>query len=280
VIGEALRVLVSPALLVMSDPTRTPPVLIVAAVAGGVLAWRAGERVLVGFLVGWLLLFVGAHAVVVQESMEPRYHLHLVVPFLLLGALAILHVKPAWLQGRRARIGAGVAAASLLFAPLLHVAFIRDTGYTEMREYELVRAVRDEIPEGCTVVEYVGGAPGEEGGGSRMARIGWYATPGRAERFAVVQVHRHGHTTPETRGIDELALHPPECLYLYEGLACATAEPNERHACDELRARLDVETVREASAPVRLYDSAVDRERVLDPAGEVTFRLGRARSAR
>jgi len=274
---DAAEVLLSPRLLVLSDPFRTPPALIAAALAGAALAWRAGERVLVAFLAGWFLLFVVAHAVVVQESMEPRYHLHLVVPFLLLGALALVHAGPAWWQTRRARLALGLAGASLLAAPLVHRGFIEDIGYTEMVEYDFVRSARDAIPAGCTVLEYVGGVPGEEGGGSRMERIGSYATPGRSERFSVVRVHLHGRTTPETRSLDALAERPPSCLYLYEGLACATAsDPDERHACDALRTRFRAETVRERSTPVRLYDAAVDREHVLDPAGRVTFRLARA----
>jgi hypothetical protein len=274
---DAVEVLLSPRLLVLSDPFRTPPLLIAAALAGAVLAWRAGARVLVAFLAGWFLFFVVAHAVVIQESMEPRYHLHLVVPFLLLGALAVVHAERTWWQGRRGRLAACLAGASLLAAPLLHRGFIEDTGYTEMVEYDFVRSLRDEIPAGCTVIEYVGGLPGEEGGGSRMERIGWYATPGRSERFSVVRVHLHGRTTPETRSLEALAERPPACLYLYEGLACATAAgPDERHACDALRTRFHAETVRARSSPVRLYDTAVDRERVLEPGGRVTFRLARA----
>src|SRR5690606_30332653 len=51
-----LDVLLDPRLLVLTDPTRTPLALLLLAGMGGVLAWRAGERALVLFLVGWLVL--------------------------------------------------------------------------------------------------------------------------------------------------------------------------------------------------------------------------------
>lgn len=277
-LGDTLAVLRSPSLLVMSDPTRTPPALLGLAVLGAVLGWRAGARRLVAFLVAWFFLFVVLHAVVIQESMQPRYHLHLVVPFLLLGAAAVAYAPAAWRAHRAAWAVAALAAASLLAAPVAHAAFIRDDGYTEQREYAFVRSLRDEVPESCTLVEYVGGHRGEEGGGSRFQRIGWYATPGREWRYSVVQVHRGGQTTPGTPTLDDLAERSPACLYVYEGLACATeSDPAERHVCAALRERFRAEVLHELTVPVRLYDAAVDPDHVARTSPEVSFRLSRAR---
>lgn len=272
---SVVEVVLSPRLLVLSDPTRTPPALIALAIAGGTIAWRAGERRLVAFLAGWLALFVVAHAVVVQESMQPRYHLHLVVPFLLLGALAVAHGKAEWLRDRRRRTIAGVALASIALAPWLHGTFVGDVGYTELGEYAFVRDARDVVPEDCTVLEYVGGEPGVMGAGSRFERIGELASPHRELRFDVVPVYAGGRTSEDDPSLEVLAASPPACLYVYDGLACSIARDAEHHACAALRDRFGAETVREASLPVRLYDEASDPNHALAGADEIVIRLSR-----
>ena len=249
--------LARPSLLVLSDPTRTPPALILAAIVGGALAWRAGERRLVAFLVLWLLLFVVLHAVVVQETMQPRYHLHLLVPFLLLGALAVRHA--AW-DDRRVRWGAAGLAASMALAPWIHRGFIEDVDYAEQREHAFVRAARDRVPEGCTVLEVVDDDPDAEVVSSRFARIGAYAAARPRSRFEVVPLT--ASSAPPS--IDA------SCVYFYEGLACATAA--DMHACGALRDRLGAEIEHERRGPARLYDEANGPLRA-----PVVFRLSRVR---
>ncbi len=249
-LANVLRVLTSPRLLLLDDPTRTPLPLIVLAPLGAVLAWRAGERVLVAFLGGWLLLFVVAHAVVVQESMQPRYHLHLVVPFLLLAAGAVTRLAPKhrrWLW---------LAAALTVVSPWLLRDFVQDADYTEVREYAFVRATRGSVPFGCTVLEYAGTAP--TGGDLRFARIGTLATPDGRSKFRVVGVFAGGHTGHGDPSLDDLLRDPPRCLALYEGLACSTSLPSgQTYApeCLALRERLHAVPLRRESVRARLYDS-------------------------
>lgn len=257
VLLRAAEVLARPSLLVLSDPTRTPPALILAAIVGGALAWRAGERRLVAFLALWLLLFVVLHAVVVQETMQPRYHLHLLVPFLLLGALAVRHA--AW-DDRRVRWGAAGLAASMALAPWIHRGFIEDVDYAEQHEHAFVRAARDRVPEGCTVLEVVDDDPDAEVVSSRFARIGAYAAARPRSRFEVVPLT--ASSAPPS--IDA------SCVYLYEGLACATAA--DMHACGALRDRLGAVVEHERRGPARLYDEANGPLRV-----PVVFRLSRVR---
>lgn len=265
------RVLVSPRLMVIDDPTRTPLPLLVLAPVGAVLAWRAGERTLVLFLVGWLLLFVVAHAVVVQEAMQPRYHLHLVVPFLLLGASAVTRLtakQRPWLW---------LAAGLTLVSPWLLRGFIQDTDYVEVREYAFVHEARAQIPAGCTVLEYAGttAAPVD----LRFARIGALASPDRRSLFEVIGVLADGHTRRGERSLDDLERAPPRCLYLYEGLACsASLAPGVAYApeCLALRRRFHAAPVLQTSVRNRMYDWRSAGERPLRVA-RVPFRLSRAR---
>lgn len=254
--GSVVGVLFSPRLLVIDDPMRTPPVLIALAVVGGVLTWRAGERRLVLFLGGWLLLFVIAHAVVVQETMQPRYHLHLVVPFLLFAACAVTRLAPryrSWLAG---------AAALMVASPWIHRAFVEDVDYAEMHEHRLVDRASELVPEGCTVLEYT--AAPYEVDELRFSRIGaLVGDDSRSQRFRAVGVFADGRTQPTEPTLDAILREPPSCLYLYEGLACFRDRMEgevQARACTGLRQRigqrLPLEPVLGASVPARFYDSA------------------------
>ncbi|MDC3962283.1 hypothetical protein [Polyangium jinanense] len=268
------RAFLVPKLFVLTDPAVTPPVLVVLAVAGAILGYRAGERRLVVFLLGWIAIFTIAHAFVMEETMRPRYHLHLVVPFLFLGAIAV-----SWLWQRR-RMGVYVACGALLVAPLLHRGWIQDIGYTEMREHAFVQKAREIVPEGCTVIEYAGAdAQAKE---LRFARIGARARRDRgSDRYRVVPAFAPG-VSPEVKiekPLEELLRDPPACLYLYEGLPCwSQKNADEAYAgmCSELRQTLDAEVVMQGEVPLVMYD------RQNTPPGRrdgpnVTFWLSRAR---
>lgn len=269
------RAVLVPKLFVLTDPAVTPPVLVVLAVAGAILGYRAGERRLVLFLLGWLAIFTITHAFVMEETMRPRYHLHLVVPFLLLGASAV-----PWLWKRK-RAGVFVACGALLAAPLLHRGWIEDVGFTEMREHAFVQKARDLVPEGCTVIEYAGAdAQAKE---LRFARIGERAgvRDRGKDRYRVVPAFAPG-VSPEVKiekPLEELLRDPPACLYLYEGLPCwSQKNADEAYAstCSELRQTLDAEVVMQSEVPLVIYD----RQNM--PPGRrdgpnVTFWLSRAR---
>lgn len=270
-LSGTLDVLLDPKLLVLTDPTRTPLALILLAGMGGAIGWRRGERALVVFLAGWLLLFVALHAFVVQEAMQPRYHLHLVVPFLLLGAIAVPHLFARW--GRWMWGVSGVVALS----PWVHEPFVRDVGYAEMHEYAFVRSARDRVPEGCTVLEFTGSPYAIDE--LRFSRIGALAAGDRLQRFRPVAVFADGRTRPSEVSLESLFHDPPSCLYFYEGLACTTfAGRGESYAgtCTELRRRLRAQTVLEARAPPRFYDSN-NQPRHGPAPPYVPFRLSRAR---
>ncbi len=267
-------VIVSPRLLVLGDPTRTPPALIALAVVGAVLTWRKGERRLVLFLGGWLLLFVLAHAVVVQETMQPRYHLHLVVPFVLFAACAVTRLAPryrSWL----------VAAAALMVAsPWIHRAFIEDVDYAELHEYQLVHRASELVPEGCTVLEYSAGP--YELDDLRFSRIGALVGDSRAQRFRAVGVLADGRTQPSEPSLDAILREPPSCLYLYEGLACFRDRIEgelQARACTGLRQRIaerrSLEPVLGASVRARLYDAANDGPRPAPPDTRIPLGLWR-----
>jgi hypothetical protein len=270
-LGNIFRVLVSPELMVIDDPTRTPFPVLLLAILGGVLTWRGGERRLVLFLAGWLLLFLAAHAFVVQASMQPRYHLHLVVPFLLLGACAVPRLAARW------RPWLWVAAGLILVAPWLHRGFIQDQSYTEMAELAMVREARDLVPEGCTVLEYTRSP--REVNELRFSRIGAHASPARTERFHAIGVFPDGEVTPGEPALDGLLREPPACLYFYEGLACSIRlEPGQTYAkqCTDLRERLQAEPILQTAAEVKLYDTGSALGRPLE-VERVWFRLSRAR---
>lgn len=270
-IGRTLHVLAAPRLLVLTDPSKTPPLLLLLAVTGGVLAWRAGERRLVLFLCGWLLLFVVFHAFVVQETMQPRYHLHLVVPFLLLAASSVARVPD------RFRRWVPAMAIVLAASPILHHRFVTDLEYAEMREYDLVRRARDLVPEGCTVLELT--TSPYEVDDLRFSRIGALAGRDRLHRFDAIGVFPGGRTGPGQRTLEELEASPPSCLYVYEGLACTAARAHgESYArdCVALRRRFRAETVLEARAPARAYDSGSLGRAPLS-VSELPLRLSRAR---
>jgi len=271
-LGKLLAVLLSPRLMVMTDPTRTPFVLIVLAVLGGVLTWRKGERRLVGYLLAWLLLFVGAHAVVVQDSMQPRYHMHLVVPFLLLGASAVTRIEA------RHRRWLWAAGAFMLVAPWLHRGFVQDIDYTELREYEFVHRARAIVPAECTVIEYTGGENRRDDE-LRFSRIGVIAGPAALHKFKAIGVFPDGRPAEGQPSIDVLLRDPPDCLYFYEGLACSAwraRDENYAAQCLALRQRLNAVPVMQASARVRLYDAHSEGPRPLQVT-RVPFRLSRAR---
>lgn len=272
-LARSFVVLVTPSFNVLIDPTRTPPALIVLAVAGGVLLWRAGDKRTVVFLVGWLFLFLSTHSVVLTQTMQPRYHLHLVVPFLLLAASAVPLAAPRW------RPWLWAAAASIALAPWIHIGFVRDIGYAEMHEYLFVRRMRDVVPEGCTIVEIL---PDEHLGERRFERIGALVGADRHARFRTLVVTPEGHAPPDGPSLDDVLADPPGCIYLYEGLGCTIAGRPERpyaEGCQALRRRLGARPVASATAPAAFYDTNNA------PAGEprlesIPFRLSVVRSER
>lgn len=224
---SALGVLVSGSHNTLFNPRFTPPGLSLLALLGVYeLARRRRLRLLV-YLSCWLLGFLVAHSYVVPREpvMQTRYHLHLVTPFLLLAA-AGLDAVWGWLArlGDARRLAAvGLLALYLAASPLLHLRYVRDVEFNELREWLFVHELREQIEPGCVVLEHTG-----MGTDSRMERVGAYIEAGvPRQRFTHISLARDD----EGRELSDEALaaltDPPECLYLLQALPCFSAKPDE-----------------------------------------------------
>jgi hypothetical protein len=241
------------------QPLATAPALVVLAVVGATWVWRRGERRLASFLAGWLALFFLAHGYVTVPEMQPRYHLHLLVPFLLLasvGGVALLRARRGWFA---------LAAATVAIAPLVSLGWIRDQSYVEQREYAFVRQSRELIAEGCTVVEFAG--PSDKPHDVRFERIGLRLGGPSSKRFRVLTPHGQraadGTTTLDAESLDALQS-PGSCTYVYEGLGCwgqRAPDPAYAAECTAMLAVSPLETVLDERVPAKLYDTATIPQR-------------------
>lgn len=161
---NAGRIFFNTQLNTLVNPWIMPPVITVLAVLGVVSLVRRGDRPRAIFLVCWLLGFFLVHSFVYpyHPAMQARYHMNLVSPLVLLAAAATPIVL-AWPALPRYALAAYLAAV-----PLLHRDFIGDTRFNEMREFAFLRSLRNQIPAGCTVLEYRG-TPGDGDGQNQFA---------------------------------------------------------------------------------------------------------------
>jgi len=236
-------------------PWITPPGLLALVLAGAWWSTRTAGRLREQgtFLAAWLLLFYVAHAYVLPQSlaMQARYHLHLVVPFAMLAALAAsrLYVR------RRALfwIGAAYVAAS----PLIHADFIRDVAFDDQNEYAFVRSAAEAVEPACTVLEYTGEGPFDVD--VRFDRAG-ALLDGRVERrlFASIAIGpAPGSTSPLSERALEILESPPPCLYYYEGLFCYGRKERDEPLARACAAMHRVARLRELQAQRfthRVYD--------------------------
>ncbi len=253
---NGLVTFLSPAKNTLLYPWITPPGVMLLALGG---AWtsthrRGPERDRAVFLMGWLLLFFVAHAYVVPRAiaMQARYHLHLVVPFVMLAAMAM-----AKLYTRRRAIF-WLTFVYVLSIPLLHRGFIEDVAFDDMREYAFVRSAAHDVPVGCTVMEYTGA--GDFDADVRFDRAGEVLEDGAERRlYAAVPIGAAvpGGGSELTAAARDLLAEPPECLYYYEGLFCyGRKEPGEpiAGACAEMHRAAHLEEVTRTRFEHRLYD--------------------------
>lgn len=242
-------------------PLVTPPALLVLAALGYRWLTQRGEARLAVFLLGWLGIFFIAHAYVVSTPMQPRYHLHLLVPFTLLASTAVVE---AFRRSRRLFV---VTAVSVALAPWISFGWIRDIGYSDTLEYSFVRQARDMIPEGCTVIEYVGPDPGMDHD-SRFKRVGHRLAGAQyGERFSTVLARLESSDTDDQKVLpldarDALARGQDACVYVYEGLGCWGQKRTDEAYAPACQAMVDaapLETVMEEWIPYRPYDGNVTR---------------------
>lgn len=254
---SALGVLFSVRFNAILNPAITPPGLLLLALLG---AWDLGRRRrwrLLGYLLAWMLAFlvVSAYVVPREPLMQARYHLHLVTPFLLLCAVGVdagLR-KSAQLGAMRQRVVVGIVATYLAASPLLHSRFIRDVEFNEMREWQFVHELRQQIEPGCVVLEHTG-----MGTDSRMERVGAYIEAGMPrQRFTHVSLA----SDDEGQQLSDEALaaltDPPECLYLLQALPCFSAKRDEQWiapVCHDAIGWLVHEEVARVGFESRVYD--------------------------
>lgn len=238
-------------------PLVTPPALLLLAFLGVRWLRERKETRLAVFLVGWLAMFFIAHGYVVSAPMQPRYHLHLLVPFTLLASTAVVEAY------RRSRRGFVVAAISIAIAPWLGKGWIQDVGYSDVREYAFVKEARDIIPEGCTVLEYVSNEP-ERDHDSRFKRISnRLIDKTYGERFSTVMARTsidEGTATLDPLSRELLSRDSNACVYIYEGLNCWGQKSQEEAyapTCSALLQSAPLETVMEERIPFRPYDDNV-----------------------
>lgn len=257
-------VLVSPELNLLLQPAFTPPVLVVAAGIGVWALFRRGQRRLASFLIVWLTAFFVAHAYVVDAAMQPRYHLHLLVPTLLLGAMGAREIA------RQSRAAIALLCAVLLVAPLFARRAIAETAFADTREYAFVRSVRDTVSEDCVVIEYVGD---ENARDARFGRVGVRAGASTHQRFRSVAVTRADG--PDAL-VDAVRRENDGCVFVYEGLPCWGGKgPGEPYApaCAALDS-VPLEAVAEEQVPARVYERRV-LEGLSPGAGSLRLRLRR-----
>lgn len=236
-------------------PRVTPLGLTALSAVGMAVLWRRGEPIKALFLLAWLLGFYLSLGFVLSPitDMQARYHLHLVEPFVQLSAVGLVAVL-SW------RRWAGVALAAYTAAsPLVHIGFVRDVGFSLPAEFTFLTTLRERIPQGCTVLEFMGPDPGMPGDPLHLARIAEAVQEGeRGFRWKILSTGAlNGQASPIREEIVELLRDPPACLYLYEGMRCYTEKAFDvpfAPACEALRSELDLELVVEDVIPNRVYD--------------------------
>ncbi|MDP3214428.1 MAG: hypothetical protein Q8S73_10015 [Deltaproteobacteria bacterium] len=269
---------IDPAMNTLINPHATPPGLVVMVAVGAVVLWRRGDRGRTLFLFAWILGLFMVHSYVrpTEPMMQARYHLNITTPFVLLAAAS----TPALL--RLPRFVPWLLAAYLAASPLIHLRFIRDTDFNEMREFDFLRAQRGRIPPRCTVLEFAPEFGLDRVGytfGLRLRRIGerehsdgmispqWNVV--NSGRLAAPSTDPEAHETlsPEA---ERILAAPPDCLYVYEGLSCQSHRPASTPiapVCAALRERLDLRPVAATTFPSRMYDEVNAGRVVTAPNG-------------
>jgi hypothetical protein len=249
---------------VLLNPEFTPPGLTLLAVIGGVDLWRRRRRWLLAFLVMWLLGVLTAHAYVTPGTpyMQARYHLQLLLPFMLLIACGVEaghrwlleNRERKWLAGRRSDVVRVSVVAYVLASPLIHSHGIRNVAFNDMREWQFVHDLREQIPAECTILEYTGVRAG-----ARFERVGASIERGvERPRWQVVEMVTPDEGAPEISDeVRALLEDPPECFYWYEGLPCFAYKTREQHkapACHAIEGFVALEEVARTSFESEPYD--------------------------
>ena len=272
-IADGFGVLMSLTENIVVNPSITPPLLVVAAAIGMWGGWKSGKTRLVLFLAGWYLVFIFTHAYVrsTLPAMQARYHLHVVVPFVMAAALGLEYVFCRW--RRLGMLAAGILAVS----PLVHAHFVTDRAFNDMVEYEFVRRMSQTIGDDCRVLEF-------SSSDAHEVRFAFFANEvgadGSRPRFEV-QAIPYSADIEETHEVFLEALDSsPSCVYLSLGLPCWGEDgwgDSIAPVCEMLATAAPFEQVASESFKNRRYDLNV-APRIVDPEVELSIQLYRLRS--
>lgn len=268
---NALRGLARPDFNTLLHPGITPPLCLALCLGGLAALWRDGRGRLAAFLVTWAAIFYVANAVIIPNAveMQSRYHLHLAAPFALAagyGARALVDLAAArWPRGGALGVTA-LLGAYLALVPWLHRAYERRVDFSDLREYDFVRAARARVPRGCTVLEHnAPDAPYD----LRFGRMGRVLDRGelRSDYHPVLitapfAAGGRDPADPLVPAVRALLNDPPECLMFYQGLPCAGVKrPGEpiAPACAALRDAAPMDLVARARFASRPYDENVSQ---------------------
>ncbi len=261
----------------------TPPACLALA-AVGLYTLTEGPRARLGaFLIAWMALFYTANSVIVPltPEMQSRYHLHLAAPFVLAAGVGLCALLDAAARRapRTARPLAAAAALLLAATPWMHRGYERRADFNDQREYDFVRAARDRIPRGCTVLEHL---DPDDRHALRFDRMGTVLDRGRRlQDFRAMRATR-APLQPEHPLSDEALAtlaDPPDCLVVYLGLPCFGAkEPGEpvAPACAALRAAAPMDLVAHTRFASRPYDENASQG-IMHQAVDVDLALYRVR---
>ncbi len=251
--------------------------------------WTGGKRTIAVYLLGWFIAFFVTHAYIFpfRATMMARYHLHLVVPTILMAAAALPRVL------RLGTVWRATIALYLLASPVLHIGFAKNVeNFSIQREFKFLTELRSEIPQGCVVVDYVGPAGCTRG--PRLERIGAYAGRGQPSRWQSVLLigaargSDGGRPMPKqvvtTDGVDA-AIDGHDCALFYEGNLCRSygnSWSDLAPACKRMHEVFDLAPIRESRYTEHIYDPADARglcgpatTRYDPPTDEATLRLYR-----
>jgi len=262
---NALRIAGSLRLNTLINPSVTPILYMVLALAGGRWLLRKRQHAMFLYLSFWLGSFFVAHAYIWPHSltMQARYHLHLAVPFLLFAGAGVnyLFTTPNW-----ARVLVVLVA---LASPLTHLEFERDLDFGMQQEFEFLTSLREEVPLGCNIVEFRGSSMVDLPRSSRLARVGHHFRDGRwvhSWRILSVAAPWEEAGRREYPGdfkvftlkkAMEKVMDSGRCSYFFEGNLCwyhAVDPTLGGPPCEEIRSSLEMEEVLGKRFINRTYD--------------------------
>ncbi len=290
---NATRMLFQPYFNTIINPSVTPLPIPLLMALGLATLWRNGQRAIALYLFGWLTAFFVTHAYIVpfRTTMMARYHLHLVTPVVLMAAASLPSIQAL------PRPACIAVVAYLLVAPILHLGFERGVDFSIQKEFEFLTSLRQQIPQGCTVIEYVG--PSNCSRGARVERVATYAGHSHSRQWATLSLlgtplPQIVERTPPKNAIRledlDRTLAGRSCVMYYEGNLCRSFGKSWQQlapACEAMHRKFGLDVAAQAEYTEHVYDPAdarggcseYDPNAYGPPTGLATPRLYRVQTA-